>query len=272
MPTSNSKVNFHFISTTAPASYDANTVYFDNINHTLKVGENVIANQSFRPVALEYSAGTTYDGATGTASISAAQIYQTYLNNSDQSRIVATVASNGGYNELPLVHAATNHAIFATLEYNKCENQYSLVENGPANLLNPQIIYMIIYDSGGTSYYFIREVDLSSSSEGPIEIKLSDPGYYSQYEGTGVNIPHTGPSWAELHTAGAATKEIHLIINNGGYNKERYTSYSLDDDAEMFCFFAPARSNMIGFYWISQNGTDYNVTYDPFPNATTSSY
>jgi hypothetical protein len=44
MPTSNSKVNFHFISTTAPASYDANTVYFDNINHTLKVGENVIAN------------------------------------------------------------------------------------------------------------------------------------------------------------------------------------------------------------------------------------
>jgi hypothetical protein len=65
-----------------------------------------------------------------------------------------------------LVHATTNHAIFATLEYNKCENQYNLVEDGPANLLNPQIIYMIIYDSGETSYYFIREVDLSSSGGG----------------------------------------------------------------------------------------------------------
>ena len=108
--------------------------------------------------------------------------------------------------------------------------------------------------------------------ESPIEIRLNDPGYYSQYDGTGVNIPHTGPSWTKLHTAGAAAKEIHLIINNGGYNKERYTSYSLDDDAETFCFFAPARSNMIGFYWISQNGTDYNITYTSFPNATTSSY
>ena len=167
MPTSNSKVNFHFISTTAPASYDANTVYFDNINHTLKVGENVIANQSFRPVALEYSAGTAYDGATGTASISAAQIYQTYLNNSDQSRIVATVASNGGYNELPLVHAATNHAIFAALEYNKCENQYSLIESpSDVSYLNPQIIYVVVYDSYGSSYYFIKEVDLSSSGGG----------------------------------------------------------------------------------------------------------
>ena len=123
---------------------------------------------------------------------------------------------------------------------------------------------------------FIAEQLLSPTNyvvkEGPIEIRLSDPGYYSQYEGTGVNIPHTGPSWTKLHTAGAAAKEIHLIINNGGYNKERYTSYSLDDDAETFCFFAPARSNMIGFYWISQNGTDYNVTYTSFPNATTSSY
>lgn len=272
MPTSNSKVNFHFISTTAPASYDANTVYFDNINHTLKVGENVIANQSFRPVALEYSAGTVYDGATGTASVSAAQIYQAYLNNSDQSRIVATVASNGGYNELPLVHAATNHAIFAALEYNKCENQYSLIKSpSDVSYLNPQIIYVVVYDSDGSSYYFIKEVDLSSS-KGPLEIKLSSSGTLPAYAGTEVNIPHTGPSWTVLHSAGDRAEEIHIVLDDGAYLRARFTCYSLDNDAEVFYFFAPEQSHIMGFYKVWQNGTGYNVTYDPFPNATTSSY
>jgi hypothetical protein len=76
MPTNNTKVKFHYINTTAPASYDTNTIYFDNVNNTLRVGENIIANRSYRPIAVEYSSGgSSPNGAQGTSEISAAQIY-----------------------------------------------------------------------------------------------------------------------------------------------------------------------------------------------------
>lgn len=100
--------------------------------------------------------------------------------------------------------------------------------------------------------------------KGPIEIKLESPGYYTTYQDTNTNIPHTGPSWAELYTAGIATKEIHLIIDNDN-NKERFTSYSLDNNEKIFYFFTAAMPlNMIGFYCIEQNNTDYKITYKSF--------
>lgn len=100
--------------------------------------------------------------------------------------------------------------------------------------------------------------------KGPIEIKLENPGYYAIYQDTNTNIPHTGPSWAELYAAGMATKEIHLIIDNDN-NKERFTSYNLDNNEKIFYFFTAAMPlNMIGFYCIEQNNTDYKITYKSF--------
>lgn len=102
------------------------------------------------------------------------------------------------------------------------------------------------------------------NTRSPIEIKLENPGYYATYQDTNTNIPHTGPSWAELYAAGMATKEIHLIIDNGN-NKERFTSYNLDNNEKIFYFFTAAMPlNMIGFYCIEQNNTDYKITYKSF--------
>ena len=103
------------------------------------------------------------------------------------------------------------------------------------------------------------------NAKGPIEIKLESPGYYTTYQDTNTNIPHTGPSWTELYAAGMATKEIHLIIDNDN-NKERFTSYSLDNNEKIFYFFTAAMPfNMIGFYCIEQNNTDYKITYKSLP-------
>lgn len=103
------------------------------------------------------------------------------------------------------------------------------------------------------------------NTRSPIEIKLESPGYYVTYQDTNTNIPHTGPSWAELYAAGIATKEIHLIIDNDN-NKERFTSYSLDNNEKIFYFFTAAMPlNMIGFYCIEQNNTDYKITYKSLP-------
>lgn len=102
------------------------------------------------------------------------------------------------------------------------------------------------------------------NTRSPIEIKLENPGYYATYQDTNTNIPHTGPSWAELYAAGMATKEIHLIIDNDN-NKERFTSYNLDNNEKIFYFFTAAMPlNMIGFYCIEQNNTDYKITYKSF--------
>lgn len=103
------------------------------------------------------------------------------------------------------------------------------------------------------------------NTRSPIEIKLESPGYYATYQDTNTNIPHTGPSWAELYAAGIATKEIHLIIDNNN-NKERFTSYNLDNNEKIFYFFTAAMPlNMIGFYCIEQNNTDYKITYKSLP-------
>lgn len=103
------------------------------------------------------------------------------------------------------------------------------------------------------------------NTRSPIEIKLESPGYYATYQDTNTNIPHTGPSWAELYAAGIATKEIHLIIDNNN-NKERFTSYNLDNNEKIFYFFTAVMPlNMIGFYCIEQNNTDYKITYKSLP-------
>ena len=46
MPTNGNQVKFQYIGTTAPASYNADTVYFDNVNGNIKVGSTVVAEKN----------------------------------------------------------------------------------------------------------------------------------------------------------------------------------------------------------------------------------
>ena len=112
-----------------------------------------------------------------------------------------------------------------------------------------------------------------SSEEAPIEIRLSAAGSLSTYDGTNVDIPHTGPTWTELYGAISDAKEIHLIVDDGVYIVERYTSYSFDGDIEVLRFFAPSNAINLGFYTIDEGANNgLKVTYTSFPNANTLSF
>lgn len=46
MPTLNSNVDFCFINNNLPSTYDSNTIYFNNLNKNISVGNNVIVEDS----------------------------------------------------------------------------------------------------------------------------------------------------------------------------------------------------------------------------------
>lgn len=227
MPTASNKVKFQYIGTTAPSTYDGDTIYFDSVNKDILVGSTPVA---------------TYNTSINVYNYHPSGIVNEIKANKDQIHYYFY----DGYRKLELVWCNTI-AVFSSVipgirskEFEVDRDQYYY----------PGIVTAYVDNNGTITYQ--DDIELSKK----IEFTVSDTNISLRDGTTLLNYTVTsGTNWGNLYTAAQNGNEIILKYNDSVYCKGRVTSYDLDDDEGVIYFYWEGSSC---YFKVGYNGNATN--------------
>lgn len=242
MPTASNKVKFQYIGTTAPSTYDGDTIYFDNVNKNIKVGSNVIATNNCDVLEITAVNGYPYGSLNGgTASAIPSEAIYGYWTNGAQVYFKLTSLGQDSTIYLPIRHLYQNYLYFSDVFFNNYQQKLYF---GYA-ILN-------INNSTITSNF----EPLGTNSSSVIEFSVNDTNISLRDGTTSLSYTVTsGTNWGNLYTAAQNGDEIILKYNDSVYCKGRITSYDLDDDEGVIYFYWEGFSC---YFKIGYNGSATN--------------
>ena len=205
MPTNGNQVKFQYIGTTAPASYNADTVYFDNINKGILVGSTPIAT---------YYAGVDVSQYHPNGIVTEINQYKNKVN------YYYTYQQF----QIPLTYCGTTWAVFSGLFSASSDNSYSIDASG---YYGEQPASIIIYVDNSGTVSIKDDIKLAES----YQIKIANqPGFAAN--GTTVNKSSVTDNYGNY----ATSSTFWTILSNKAANGDDIKIVSSFPDDSIYKF------------------------------------